>query len=145
MKTKITLTVLLLALALPLAAQVSINTDNSPPDSSAMLDVKSTTRGVLLPRMTNAERDAIVNPVPGLMIFNSDEMVFQFYLGPNWLSFQAADCAPWVSDSIIGNRYPGCNETDQHYSIGNVHNASSYHWTVPAGAAINEMIGGHPR
>ncbi|MBK6966757.1 MAG: hypothetical protein IPH20_23375 [Bacteroidales bacterium] len=53
-------------------SQVSINTDASAPDNSAMLDVKSTTKGALVPRMTIAQRDAIVNPAKGLLIFCTD-------------------------------------------------------------------------
>ena len=54
-----------------LFAQVGINSDNSAPDPSAMLDVKSTTQGALLPRMTQAEIIAITNPANGLMVFCS--------------------------------------------------------------------------
>jgi hypothetical protein len=50
-------------------AQFGISTDGSNPDNSAMLDVKSTTRGVLIPRMTYTQRDAIANPANGLMVF----------------------------------------------------------------------------
>jgi len=46
-------------------AQVGINTDNSTPDPSAMLDVKSTTSGMLVPRMTVDQRNAIVSPAEG--------------------------------------------------------------------------------
>ena len=48
-------------------AQVSINTDGSAPAASAMLDVKSNTKGMLMPRMTLAEIRAISNPADGLM------------------------------------------------------------------------------
>ncbi|MCX6277714.1 MAG: hypothetical protein NT004_06435 [Bacteroidetes bacterium] len=51
-----------------LFAQVGINADNSAPDGSAMLEVKSVTRGFLPPRMTFAERNAISSPAEGLMI-----------------------------------------------------------------------------
>lgn len=47
-----------------LVAQVGINNDNSAPDPSAMLDVKSTNMGFLPPRMTTTQRDAIT--LPGL-------------------------------------------------------------------------------
>ena len=53
-------------------SQVSINTDGSLPDNSAMLDVKSTAKGVLLPRMTLAQRNAITSPAAGLTIFQTD-------------------------------------------------------------------------
>ena len=49
-------------LELPVFSQVAINSDGTAADGSAMLDVKSTTRGVLVPRMTAALRDAITNP-----------------------------------------------------------------------------------
>ena len=55
-----------------LFSQVGINTDGSAPDNSALLDVKSTSKGVLIPRMTYDERNAIVNPAEGLMIFCTD-------------------------------------------------------------------------
>ncbi len=49
-------------------AQVAINTDGSDPDNSAMLDVKSTVKGVLFPGMTTPEREAIASPATGLTL-----------------------------------------------------------------------------
>ncbi|MCB9332191.1 MAG: hypothetical protein H6574_13995 [Lewinellaceae bacterium] len=67
-----------------LAAQVSVNQDNSAPDPSAMLDVKSTNKGLLPPRMTEAQRDAIQNPTPGLIIYCTDCMEMQMYNDTAW-------------------------------------------------------------
>ncbi|MEI6749977.1 MAG: hypothetical protein WCM93_12525, partial [Bacteroidota bacterium] len=53
-------------------AQVAINTDGSLPDNSAMLDVKSSSKGFLPPRMTTAQRNAIVSPATGLVVFDTD-------------------------------------------------------------------------
>jgi len=55
-----------------LAAQVAINRDGSLPDSSAILDVKSSNKGFLLPRMTHAEVNNIPNPANGLQVYCSD-------------------------------------------------------------------------
>ena len=52
--------------------QVAINTDGSQPDSKSILDVASTTLGVLLPRMTEAQRTAISSPPQGLLVFQID-------------------------------------------------------------------------
>lgn len=52
-----------------LFSQVAINTDGSLPDNSAMLDVKSSTKGMLAPRMTQTQRIAIANPVAGLIVW----------------------------------------------------------------------------
>ena len=60
----------LLFVALPTKAQVGIGTDF--PHSSAQLEVMSTNKGLLPPRMTLVQRDAIVSPVAGLMIYCSD-------------------------------------------------------------------------
>jgi uncharacterized protein (TIGR02145 family) len=66
-------------------AQVSISADGSPPDSSAMLDIQSTGKGVLIPRMTKAQRAAISSPATGLMVYQIDVTPgFYFYSGSAW-------------------------------------------------------------
>ncbi len=65
-------------------AQIAINTDGTEPDASAMLDVSSTDKGILIPRMTTAERTAISNPATGLMVYDSDENNFWYYNGSAW-------------------------------------------------------------
>jgi hypothetical protein len=74
-----------------------MNTDGSQPDNSAMLDVKSTTKGMLAPRMTIAQRDAISNPAKGLMVFCTDDNRYYFNRGvpvmPNWFMLNS----PWMN------------------------------------------------
>ena len=66
-------------------AQVGINADNSAPDPSAMLDVQSTTKGMLVPRMTSALRAAISAPVNGLMVYQTDGVSgVYYYNGTLW-------------------------------------------------------------
>ncbi|MCH2045991.1 MAG: hypothetical protein MK212_17885, partial [Saprospiraceae bacterium] len=50
---------------------VGINNDGTDPDASAILDIKSTTQGLLIPRMTSTQRDAIGTPATSLMIYNT--------------------------------------------------------------------------
>lgn len=65
-------------------SQVGIGT--ATPNSSAQLDVNSTTKGFLPPRMTSAQRSAIGSPTAGLMIFQTDETEgLYFYNGSAWL------------------------------------------------------------
>ena len=67
-------------------AQVGVNADNSEPDNSAMLDVKSTSKGMLVPRMTSAQRDAIASPASGLLIYCTDNTPgYYYYNGTNWV------------------------------------------------------------
>ena len=92
MKQLILLFAFFLILSSALLAQVSINTDGSAPDNSAMLDVKSTLKGAVLPRMTFVQRNAIPNPVEGAMVFctncNPDgTAVLCVYQGGKWKNF----------------------------------------------------------
>ena len=62
-----------------ISQQVGINTET--PDSSAVLDVESIDKGILFPRMTTAQRDAISNPANGLHIFNTEMQCLEYYDG----------------------------------------------------------------
>ncbi|HAV24651.1 MAG TPA: hypothetical protein DCX01_00595 [Bacteroidetes bacterium] len=60
-------------------AQVGIGT--ASPDSSSILDLTSTSKGLLAPRMTTSERDAITSPVRGLQIYNTDNRAIETFTG----------------------------------------------------------------
>src|SRR5688572_22015757 len=66
------------------AQNIAINIDGTPADATAILDVKSTTQGLLIPRMTTAERNAIVSPAEGLLVFDITTQGFQYYTGGAW-------------------------------------------------------------
>ncbi len=57
-------------------SQVGINT--TTPDASAELDIESTNKGVLISRLTTAERDAITSPANSLLIYNEDINKYQY-------------------------------------------------------------------
>ncbi len=60
-------------------SQVAINTDGSEPDGAAMLDIKSTEKGILIPRMTSAERNAIGISTSGLLVYDLDTESFWYF------------------------------------------------------------------
>ncbi len=70
------------------SAQVGINSDNSAPDVSAMLDIKSISSGLLIPRMTAADRDNIASPATGLTVYVTDDNSFYYFDGTNWIRLQ---------------------------------------------------------
>lgn len=78
---KVFLALVLLFSGLNLWSQIAINPDGSDPDPSSMLDVQSTNSGVLIPRMSAIERDAIPNPAPGLMVYVTELSLFYYYDG----------------------------------------------------------------
>jgi hypothetical protein len=66
------------------AQSVAINTDGSAAHSSALLDIKSTTKGMLAPRMNSAQRIAIATPAAGLLVYDTDTNSCWFYNGTAW-------------------------------------------------------------
>lgn len=61
-----------------------IGIGTSTPHASAILDLSFTNKGVLFPRLTTAQRNAINAPAAGLLIYNSEANVLQVYDGSAW-------------------------------------------------------------
>ncbi len=66
------------------AQNVAINNDGSSATGSAMLDVKSTTKGFMMPRMSSTDRASIVLPALGLLVFDTDTKTIWAYDGNSW-------------------------------------------------------------
>lgn len=91
MKNVVTVLTVFFLAGISVFAQVAINTDGSAPDPSAMLDVKSTIKGVLLTRMTFVQRNAIASPAEGLAVIctnckSDGTACFSIYLAGQWLN-----------------------------------------------------------
>lgn len=70
---------------------VGINEDGSIPDNSALLDIKSTSRGILIPRLTLAQKTSIVTPAKGLLIYQTDGVIgFYYYNGTSWQNLDSS-------------------------------------------------------
>jgi hypothetical protein len=63
-------------------AQMGIGT--TTPDNSSMLDIRSTSKGFLAPRMTTAQRNAIISPANGLVVYDTDLSSLYFFNGTVW-------------------------------------------------------------
>ncbi|MBN2662433.1 MAG: hypothetical protein JXR68_02185 [Bacteroidales bacterium] len=64
---------------------ISVNTDGADADASAMFDIQSTAGGLLIPRMTAAQKVAIASPATGLLVYQTDDVTgFYFYNGAEW-------------------------------------------------------------
>ena len=84
------------------AQGVGINPSGSSPNSSAGLDVDFTNKGLLIPRMTIAQRDAISSPAEGLQIFNTTTKCFEFYVSGGWLTMTCGCNQPAAAGNISG-------------------------------------------
>ena len=78
---------------------VGIGTTN--PDATSILDLTTTTKGVLIPRMTETQRDAISSPATGLQIFDNTNNVLNFYNGTQWQRFTHTTTATLTNGSVI--------------------------------------------
>lgn len=90
MKTRI-LTLLAIGISVQSVAQnVGIGTTSFTPDASSILELRSTDGGFLMPRMTEAQRDAISSPASGLMIYQTNNGPgYYYYDGSVWQTFGA--------------------------------------------------------
>ena len=95
-------------------AQIGINNEN--PDASAALDITSTTGGLLVPRMTETQRDAISPAATGLMIYQTDGTAgFYYYNGSSWATLGAATSPTYnIGDIVNGGVVFWIDSTGQH-------------------------------
>lgn len=88
-----------------LYAQVGIGT--TTPDPSSILDLSSTSEGLLMPRLTTLQRDEIVSPAEGLMIYNTTSNDSQLNIGnpstPNWKGVKEQD-QPTLNFVALGDK-----------------------------------------
>ncbi len=68
----------------------NVGIGNFTPDASAALDISANNKGILIPRMTNAQMNAIPNPANGLLVYRTDlQGAFQYFTGTNWVSLNS--------------------------------------------------------
>ena len=111
------------------AQNISINADGSAPDGSAMLDVVATDKGVLIPRVTAAQRLAISSPATGLLVFQTN-LISGFYFNrgtaasPNWILLSTDDLGNHIATENIrlNNFYLSNDGGNEGIRIGNTGN-----------------------
>ena len=87
--------------------KVGIGTNS--PNASAQLDITSTDKGLLIPRLTTAQQAAVSSPATGLLVFNTTNNVFEYFNGTIWVDIAGTADTDWT---ISGNdQYSGSNTT----------------------------------
>ena len=146
--------------------KIGIGTNS--PDASAILDLSSTTKGVLIPRMTAAQKAAISTPTTGLLIYQTDAPSdFYYYNGSSWISLRepnwtsagtiqsvgwnATTTAPTIGTTAvndysykqIGSKTWKCQLTFSAGSTTGANNGSGdYLFTLPNGLQFNTSLAG---
>ena len=106
-------------------AQVGIGT--TTPDASSILELESTTQGMLTPRMLQSERDLIGTPATGLLIYQTDNTPgFYYYNGSAWVPFGGVDNDWTVSGNDMYNANTG------NVGVGNTVPTAKFHITGTA-------------
>ncbi|NVO18338.1 MAG: putative metal-binding motif-containing protein [Bacteroidetes bacterium] len=131
--------------AIAVHSQVAVSTDGTQPDNSAMLDVKSTSKGILIPRLTSSQRNAIASPAAGLIVFNTSTGTFDYYSGTAWLKLGTAMTAGnSVGDMLVwdGSQWKPANfkyfyADKDGDSLGN-HFSQIFSTVKPAGYVTND-------
>ncbi|MBS1743762.1 MAG: hypothetical protein JST81_12075 [Bacteroidetes bacterium] len=84
------------------AQSVTINTNNAPADTSAILDISSSTKGMLVPRMTAQQKNAIFTPATGLLIYQTDgDSGFYYFNGSSWLLLITSNVSTDKQNTLI--------------------------------------------
>ncbi|NTW31199.1 MAG: fibronectin type III domain-containing protein [Bacteroidetes bacterium] len=118
----------------------AINSTGVAADNSAMLDVSSdttssnTSQGLLIPRMGTSRRPD--NPANGLIIYNTECNVFQYFDGTSWISLYSSNNYISNPENITGLTTFCPGQTGVTYSVSPITGVTSYNWTVPSGASI---------
>lgn len=157
MKKKFLLS-LMCSLVILFAAAQNVGIGTSSPASSAQLDISSTTRGLLPPRMTAVQRNAITNPANGLMVYDTDSAALMIRsagiwnklsstaLGDLWRSNGGND----IFNGNAGNVGIGVNAPLFKLDLlgrmlirgdGNILNSPGVVFTNPAGTIYNGLVG----
>lgn len=106
MKNILVLSILLFVLTKNSFAQ-SVGIGTQAPHSSSLLEVSSTTKGLLTPRMSTTQRNDIATPAKGLMVFDTDTNTFWYHNGTTWVNMASGGAASdWVtisSDTYLSN------------------------------------------
>src|SRR6187402_630757 len=114
------------------AQSVAVNTTGNSADASAMLDVASSSKGFLAPRMTTVQRTGIFSPANGLLVFDTDTETYWYY-STTWKEFSNAGGAgfnlPYITSYSDPNKVLSITNTSSSSSRVAIHGKGSNAFT----------------
>ncbi|MBN4062328.1 hypothetical protein JYU20_03935 [Bacteroidales bacterium AH-315-I05] len=129
---KIILIAVVLWFSFPGAFGQNVGINESNPDNSALLEMTSSERGLLVPRMTTTERNAITTPANSLLIFNTTTECFEAYhlTTTSWVAFGCIGCSVPTAVTASAAPNPICDGSTLTLT-GGATGATSWSWTGP--------------
>jgi hypothetical protein len=124
-------------------SQVAINTDGTPPNPSAGLDVNFNNKGLLPPRMTHAVLNSISTPADGLMVYCTDcgsngLGALSIFTGGTWFIMNV-NCLNPPSPPIAGTHVP--SQTQIVWNWNPTSGATGYKWNITNNYATATELG----
>jgi hypothetical protein len=101
MKNKILLIISSILFSTVMFSQ-SVGINTNAPHNSAILDIQSDNKGMLVPRMNSGQRTGIGSPAAGLLVYDTDTNGFWFYNGAVWTNLSASATAGWLLSGNSG-------------------------------------------
>lgn len=125
-------------------AQVGVGT--TTPNASSALDVTSTTKGFLMPRMTTTERTAITTPANGLQVYDTTTNSQWYYNGTIWVEYEKnAKAMSFTKNVWVNGTNPNSatqfDDVFYYNAVTNTYNASFVHDSALMGDVNNMYIG----
>jgi hypothetical protein len=139
------------------AGHIGIN--NSNPNAAAILDISSSSQGILTPRVTSAQRLAIASPPAGLELYDTDASVKMIYNGTRWMeigsapigtieawhgSFSNTPALPWGWAPCNGQLLNDSESPYNGQTLPDLNNAGRFlRGNISSGIMQNEEVGPH--
>ncbi len=133
-------------LTLYVQAQDNVGIGTVAPNASAILEMLSTNKGVLVPRMNTAGMTAIVNPANSLLVYNTDSMCYFFYRVPSltWVSLCTASGGGGSVGATGNNGATGTNGATGSTGVSGATGSTgatgvdlNTHWTITGNAGTS--------
>ncbi len=106
--------------------------------SGAILQIDSTTQGILIPRMTTTQRDAISSPATSLLIFNTTTNQYEYFEGSVWVGIRdkkrSQTAIPTANGSLV------VNDKTEFVFFDNTTNITNYTINMPLNVRDNDIV-----